>query len=293
MIKVVTHDKIDFKKYDACIALSEKPLVYAYSWYLDAVTQKDWEVWVWGDYQAVMPITYMRLKRNLFLRKIVQPDFAQQLGVFGKYDEIIFTMFLKKLKQKKGQLYSFHNEQCKGGIFEQRNNFVLPLGTDYFKLHKKYSTNLRRNLKKAEKVALQYKISEDIEEFSLFFQKNNPAPWTATKEKKARQLMAEAVERGNGQICQAVSKKGQVLAQVFWVKNSYHSVYLFSASTQEGKLSGAIAFILDQMIRQKPSKNIDFEGSQHVGIARFFKSFGAQQQDYFIYKAACFSKFLR
>jgi hypothetical protein len=79
MITYLTHKEIDFEKYDRCIDLSLNGIVYAYSWYLDMVTD-DWDILVEDDYKSVMPLP----KRKKFgIHYIYQPFFVQQLGVFS------------------------------------------------------------------------------------------------------------------------------------------------------------------------------------------------------------------
>ena len=56
MIRYLTENEIDFKKYDQCIANALNSRIYAYSWYLDIVADKNWDVLVLNDYEAVMPM---------------------------------------------------------------------------------------------------------------------------------------------------------------------------------------------------------------------------------------------
>src|SRR6185295_10985608 len=74
------HHRIDKEKWDACISGSCNPIVYAYSWYLDAVSP-GWEALVEDDYCSVFPLT---AKKKLGLNYLSQPYFTQQLGVFSE-----------------------------------------------------------------------------------------------------------------------------------------------------------------------------------------------------------------
>ena len=57
MIELVPYEQIDRKKWDTCIHFAVNGLPYAYTWYLDAVSEY-WDGLVYGDYEAVMPLTW-------------------------------------------------------------------------------------------------------------------------------------------------------------------------------------------------------------------------------------------
>jgi hypothetical protein len=50
-------------KYDTCMAQSLNSRIYAFSWYLDAVADH-WDVLVYGDYEAVMPLPWRQKMGN-------------------------------------------------------------------------------------------------------------------------------------------------------------------------------------------------------------------------------------
>ena len=57
MIKHLTHNMIDKRRWDDCIAKSFNGSVYAWSWYLDIV-HPNWEALIENDYERVMPLTF-------------------------------------------------------------------------------------------------------------------------------------------------------------------------------------------------------------------------------------------
>lgn len=71
MIHCIKRKDLDIDKYDACIAASVQFRIYAFSWYLDAVSE-NWEVLILNDYEAVMPLPW---KQKYFLKYITQPFF--------------------------------------------------------------------------------------------------------------------------------------------------------------------------------------------------------------------------
>jgi hypothetical protein len=59
-------------------------------------------------------------------------------------------------------------------------------------------------------------------------------------------------------------------------------IFLFSGMNDEGKKTGAMAFLIDQVIRKYSGTQtiLDFEGSMDSGIARFYRSFGSNVSMY-------------
>ena len=79
-IRYLQNHEIDQDKWDDCIAHSFNGLVYAYSWYLDAICD-EWHALVENDYERVFP---MVVKRKYGVDLLYQPFFTQQLGVFSR-----------------------------------------------------------------------------------------------------------------------------------------------------------------------------------------------------------------
>ena len=97
-IHYVSYSDIDKIKWDRCIQESSNGIVFAYSWYLDAVID-NWDALVFNDYQAVFPITK---KTKWGLNYLFNPIFALQLGVFSKNkisDEFI-NEFISSIPEK-------------------------------------------------------------------------------------------------------------------------------------------------------------------------------------------------
>jgi hypothetical protein len=72
MIRVLSRQEIDVKKWDACINESETGQIFGYSWYLD-VCCKDWFGLVENDYQAVFPLCS---RTKIGIKYIYQPFFT-------------------------------------------------------------------------------------------------------------------------------------------------------------------------------------------------------------------------
>lgn len=60
-------------------------------------------------------------------------------------------------------------------------------------------------------------------------------------------------------------------------------IYLFGASSDAGKNTGAMALLFDLFIQEKSGQNLvlDFEGSNIESLARFYKGFGGKEAYYY------------
>ena len=91
-IRYLKHSEINKEMWDACIINSTNGLIYARSWYLDAMSP-NWEALVHKDYVAVMPLT---VSKKMGVSYLSQPAFFQQSGIIGPldFDEKVTQTFL-------------------------------------------------------------------------------------------------------------------------------------------------------------------------------------------------------
>jgi len=83
-IKYVPYQELNFSKWDRCIDTAYNREIYAYSWFLDSVTNH-WDALVENDYDKVMPLPVSSFMGKSF---IYQPLMAPELGIFSP---ILFT----------------------------------------------------------------------------------------------------------------------------------------------------------------------------------------------------------
>jgi len=281
MIRYLKRNEIDIEKYDTCIEHAHNSRIYAYSWYLDIIAD-NWGVLVLDDYQAVMPLPFLRLKQNFFLKKITQPPFCQQLGVFSNLNiqQKTLKKFTSCFLSYKPKLYNFNSSNIMDEIISEskieKDNYELNLSKSYQEIYNDYSKNLKRNIAKAKKSGL--KVLNNIETDDFIMMKKD------TKLHKVSSKMFLTMKNLIDNICfrnlgklYGVYHGDDLIATAFFVEESNRIVHLFSASTKLGKEIGAISFLFDYIIKKNEKSNLifDFEGSMIVGVAKFFKSFGA------------------
>ncbi|TVR89297.1 MAG: GNAT family N-acetyltransferase [Saprospirales bacterium] len=300
MIKLVQRSNLNLEAYNRVVTGCSSGLPYAESWFLDALVGGNWKVLVSGDFEAVMPVPVKRSARHFFKRIIAQPIMCQQLGVYG-FSEAPHTGFSDLYQQLYnmrpfGYSFNFHEEppEAPPGLnLVKMPNYVIPLNKPHMELYDGYSTNLRRNLRKAQKAGLRFVFSRDEKLAGDLIRLKNGAgrpvgQWFKLGSRKpvkygkpALRLMEAAIEREKGFFAKVFLDR-ELLSIAFFVKTSTRLVYLIAATQPGGKALGAGHFLVDGVIKKYAGRRVvlDFEGSKVPGIARFFKMFGSVEQPY-------------
>jgi hypothetical protein len=288
LIRYLLHNEIDKDKWDACIQRSFNGNMYARSWYLDIV-HKNWEALVEGDYVRVMPLTG---NRKWGIHYLYQPFFAQQLGIFSTTiltDEVI-CRFLEAIPQK----YRFvqinlniHNQAAgKNYRWIANQDYLLDLIGRYARLAAAYSSNTKRNLKKARASGLTLSKGMRPQVLIDLFRAHKGseiAHWHDNEYRRLQQLMYMASYKHSGMLYGVYTPHNELCAGAFFLKDQKYLVFLFSALNSEARENGAMTFLIDAVIREFSESVLvlDFEGSNQPGLARFYKGFGAQQVTYY------------
>jgi hypothetical protein len=290
LVRYLSHAEIDQAKWDLCIEQAPNGLVYAYSWYLN-IASPNWEALILDDYLAVMPLT---AHRKYFIHYLSQPYFTQQLGVFAKHglSQDLLQNFLLAIPKKFKFIDIQLNEQNQvlhpKLKLRKRRNYVLDLAKSYEKIAKEYSTQNKRNLKKAKKFELQIQ-SIGISETILFYKLHKAVSTKGVKEsdyERLQQLMDKATEQQKI-LCKGVfDKSGELLAAGAFLAHKNRIIFLLGNGSELGREKGAMTYLMDNIIFLFAEHRmvLDFEGSEIEGIARFFKSFGAEKRNYYRFK---------
>jgi len=79
------------------------------------------------------------------------------------------------------------------------------------------------------------------------------------------------------------SKSGELLAAGAFLAHKNRLIFLLGNGSEMGKELGAMTLLMDNLIFQfaNHQMELDFEGSEIEGIARFFKSFGSEKRNYY------------
>jgi len=287
MIKFLRHSEIDKIKWDTCIKNAFNGNLYAWAWYLDIV-HPDWNALVENDYERVFPLTG---KRKFGLSYLFQPFFAQQLGVFSRtiLNQKIVLEFLDAIPKN----YRFaeirlntHNKLEKSTLgVSLHKNHELDLINDYEKIYKNYSTNTKRNLKKVAQHNLQLAKNVRPEDVIKLFRENRGrtiSHWNDLEYNRLKHLAYTGIYRGQAFVYGVYSKPNELCAGAIFMRSHGKLVFLFSGANQEAKENHALSFLIDEVIRSHSQKQLvfDFEGSDQVGLARYYSGFGSKKTYY-------------
>lgn len=285
MIRYITHDEIDFDKWDNCVENAVNGIFYAYSWYLD-MCAPSWDALVMNDYEAVMPLPY---KKKFGIPHIYQPFFIQQLGVFSldRPANERTEQFIKAIPTRfryadfnlnvYNKLPHNHPAICGHGVTHELD-LILP----YRRIRENYSDNIKRNINKGEKKGVFVTSNARPEDLILAFRAQKKpfhVPYKESDYKLLKHLMYVGIHKGMAEVLAAYSDKNNFCAGIFFLKSHKKAVWLFSGSTPEARENGAVSMLVDHFIQKHAGKEmvLDFEGSANPGLARFYKSFGSKE----------------
>ena len=287
MIKYLQHEEINKNKWDDCINLSPHGLIYALSWYLDAV-HPGWKALVKNDYETVFPLTS---GKKFGINYLYQPFFNQKLGAFsrnpGEYIDI--DLFLEVLRERFRYVDIKLNRanRITGKEFkvEMNTNIELDLSENLEAIRNNYSENALRNLKKFNDENIILNEEKDSGLLIRMFRSNMGRTLPKIKDihySGLKKVMDTAIDKGTGRMLVAKNQKDKLLTGAFFITYRNRAVFLFSANTEDGREKRAMYGIIDRFIEENAGEKmiLDFEGSNNENLARFYKSFGGKNFDY-------------
>ncbi len=144
MIKRLKYHEIDFDKYNACIENSLQNSDYAKREFLDIVTGKSWELIIYDDYEAVMPVP---LIVKFGFKIVLMPKLCQQLGIFSNQDSVyINNLFYNYLTKNYIVLFYAFNGNNEVSNIGLKKSYIIPKD-QYSEVKKRYSIHRRRNVR--------------------------------------------------------------------------------------------------------------------------------------------------
>lgn len=282
-MKLLNRENITDSKWNDCIRKSPNGLVYGLTWFLDALVDK-WQGLVWekdNEYQAVFPIP---IRRKFGIKYVYPPFFIQQLGLFS-HSEIDEEEAVAYLKEKFKFVELNLNFASRTG--QNRTNLVLSLRKDYESIKAKYSSNHKRNIRKSNKAGLVIDNAEVNAVISLF-RTNKGSEFLNLKDRDYKRFYNLSVEAGQKSclLVKGVFKAEKLICGGVFMKFKNRIIFIFSGNSIEGRDNAALFHLLNAVIQQYSNSgfDLDFEGSQNEGLARFYSGFGAKEEKYKFYK---------
>lgn len=275
MIRKLKYHEIDFKKYSECLENSEQRKYSASKDFLDITSGKQWEILVYNDYEAVMPVPFIR---KAGLKIVINPKLCQQLGIFSKNDNIqINDLFLNFLEKKYMIWYYAFNDSNKfSKPLKQRKNFLI-FQQPYETVKQRYSPKRKRKLRLDEEVLAKSEIREVPQKEIWEFISENIIGAKKQKDKKAFLQLFLDFEKA-GYLTITAFFYDHMVINAIAVYNDQKTAALLGTFNNKDfiKLSGS-SVIIDHVISKNiESKIFDFEGSEVPAIEEFFRGFRPQ-----------------
>lgn len=284
-IHYYTYQQVDKKKWDDCVDKATNGLIYAYAFYLDAMS-KNWDALVLNDYEAVMPLTW---NKKYGIKYLYQPPFTACLGVFGKnITAETLGYFLTEIPKK----FSYWDICLNHGNFftllefslYERMNYVLPLNDSYEKLYNLFRDNVKRNVKKSEQLGLS--INKNIPVSGVISlvkeQAKKFSDLDSNDYNRFENLYNFLYRKEKATNYTVHTKEGRLIAAAVFFFSHNRAYYIMVGNHLDGKTLGASHALINSFIKDHAGKNLllDFEGSDIQSLAFFYSSFGAREEKY-------------
>jgi hypothetical protein len=286
-IQYLKHHEIDLKQWNNSIEKSYNGLVYAYSFYLDAMSDKCWDALIYGDYESVFPLVW---KQKYGFKYLYQPYFVQQLGLFSKHK--ITTEFLDTFIQaipSKFRLWNFHlnseNISFNNGIsFINRTTYQIDLNQDYINIYDNYNSDAKKNIAKSTQTGFETKEKNDLNLVAntFFDAYGEHYPNHNHLKKQIIACMVDALKLNKGFSRSIHGTDGTLWSVGFFFISNGIIHYAIAAPTEEGKKNAATHLLIDEVIKEFSGQKLifDFEGSDIKSVAYFYSKFGSVPKYY-------------
>jgi hypothetical protein len=263
-------------------------VIFNQSWFLDIMTDGQWDALVQGDYQAVMPLIW---KKRLGLYQLVQPYFVQQSGVSGivlKPESV--AGFIRAIPSKFIRVRIAMNTgndvpELDGYSLKNRSTYQLKLNASYDELSAGFSSEAKKILRKAGRSGLKLSTDLDLDTVFSFYDEaygvlNKHVPDRYFR--RFRKLAERALQLGTAKLYGVISEQGEILGAGLFFINKHYITYSFAAPGPGGRKHDAMHVLISEVIKKFAGSGLtfDFEGSDIPTVAYFYAKFGSEKKVY-------------
>lgn len=268
--------------------------------YLDAVTGGKWDVILktdnHGKLLAAMPFSYSDKEYKI----IRQPPLSIYLGpYFSKLNPpLSLSKQMKLLEEMEKELppYDYYNQNWHPTVrnwlpfywvgFLQSTRYSYLIRKDQSQVNDGYNGDVKRVLNKI-KMTNEVRIIEANDTLQLwsiinkaFEIKDQKNPYDLTI---LNSVWRVCREQECCKIFLAVDASALIHAAIFLIWD-HGSVYYLAGGNDSRYKTGAMTLLIDHSIKMamQMNKDFDFEGSMIQSIEKYFRSFGAEQKEYFV-----------
>lgn len=283
MIRRVKNADIEISKFETCVRNSAQRMYCATANFLEIACGKNWEVLVRGDYDAVMPVPYIK---KWGLKLVLNPVLCQQLGVFSKMDSASENEnFLKFFEQNyRVAYYAFNSKNNFKELLSYRTNYVI-LRNSYAVVRQNYSPKRRQKLIINDEVQKNTEIRElSWQESGKFMHHHVPGLFNEKLKREYFRILARLYEKKLLEL-EGFFYHGKLINVVLIYRDSKAAVLFGTFNDRDQiKLNGA-SILIDRAIRRHVEvRDFDFEGSEVPSVAEFFRGFRPVQTHFAVVK---------
>lgn len=283
-IRFLERQDIDVERWDRCVQISPYSDVYALGGWLD-IMAKRWSGLVQDDYTAVLPIPW---NRKYFVSYIYTPRFTSPLPLCGDPSTSLpLTDFLRAIPKwfVRWDL-DINSPQATEHIpytHHHRTNYLLPLDSPYENLFSAFRPGYRNLIRQALRDGYRSQTTgayaEIIDNAS---RKKKIAGMKPDDYTRFRKLCEWLAPQDMLECWETIDSRGNRCAGAIFAKTGRKLYYLLAWNNDEGRVAAASHLLIDEVIRSHAGSGrvLDFEGSDHPGIAHFMKGFGAYARTY-------------
>lgn len=295
MLRFFKRSDITDALWDEVISSSPNGVIYATTCFLDT-SRYSWEAIIYYDenhsnpYRAVMPVI---INRRYGLKYLAYEPWCTQLGIFSfsEPDLKMVELFIKNTQKQGAKINKYPFEPSVGplvekaiakeNLIEHRLNF-FDLSKPYEVLSSRYNRNRRRALKKGCALGLLFKETHDIDAYIRLFEKYTYPRIQGMIRSQLIQLknIYETLQQEKQVEMYEVTGQGETLSIGMFLKFKTDLIYYSCTNSSAGLKQHAQSFLLDSVIRKYSGTNFTLQAysGSHVGVTRFYDSFGAQKK---------------
>jgi hypothetical protein len=282
----LSRNLIDIQQWDATIDGSPHKNIYARSWYLDAISDGQWEAWIYDtEYDIVMPVIP---KRKYLLPYFYRPPVCQQLGIYSR-DRISQdqqSVFVQLLQQRFVSTdITVHNGWIPDKNSKPLPNHIVGLSPDIGLIRSQYNRGTQRKLIKANQTEHHIKMTADADGAVDFLKANLPIALSPDEEMTIHRLLKAAHRQGALDVFWA-DTESQHQSIAICMRYDRRVYFLLTAGTPFAHDHGLNFGLIDYMLVHYSASfdTFDFTGSHYTNIAQRNLGFGAIVETYYQYR---------
>jgi hypothetical protein len=285
MVAKLSRTQIDAAAWDRLVEESVAYNPNAYSWYLDEVSP-GWAAWVdqeedTGRYLAALPVPYVR---KWGIRYVRQSPFCFQLGLMQVQPQYPVDRLLAPFLEGERFISEYYFDRildpARIGTHTSIGlcaNYVLNLQQAN---HQQYNQNRRRELKKFQESGVQLLAGAAPEVLlDLFYTHTSGKIYGIRREQYASmQRVAQLYQEKLQFFSLVISRQQQPIGAAWILGGKRRAFYLMASYAPSAYEIGGATGLIHGFIERWGSgyDTLSFNGSEEEGVARFYKSFGAQ-----------------